>query len=178
MRKRLRIVRREGLGLATIMDRELATEYGVGYVHLAVFAIDVDRVYWLDPDSESLPFGWEVFLTELRLLSLVDPASPRDRQMVASVAASVLEGDAPVGAQIVFAVYDAVTRGKLDPELGKLFQTWRRPPDDLTRALADLWGDETANARKLADHCLRAEIQPPLAAPTAEVLEAIRARTD
>ena len=56
------------LGLPTIMDRELAAAHGVTYVHLAVFAIDVDRVYWLEPEHEGLPFGWEVFLTEQFLL--------------------------------------------------------------------------------------------------------------
>ena len=180
MHKRLRLVRREqtALGLSTIMDRELATTYGVPYVHLAVAAIDVDRVYALDPDRADLPFGWEVFLTEYLLLARIDPANPGDRALVAAVCASVLEaipGDPPYGSQIVFAVYDAVKRGQLDAELEQIFVTWKRPPEDLVESLAPLWTSATEHAKQFAAHCLTAPLTPPLAAPARAALESLAA---
>ncbi len=39
----------------TIMNQELAAAHGSNYVDLAAFAIDIDRVYWLDPDDARLP---------------------------------------------------------------------------------------------------------------------------
>ncbi|HEX6243796.1 MAG TPA: hypothetical protein VFZ61_22935, partial [Polyangiales bacterium] len=46
------------LGSATIMDRALAQRYGAPYVHLAAFAIDVDRVHRLEDERSTLPFAW------------------------------------------------------------------------------------------------------------------------
>lgn len=181
MVKRLRMIRREqaGLGLSTIMDRELAAQHGVPYVHFAVFAIDVDRVYSLDPDREDLPFGWEVFLTEYQLLTHLDPSSPENRALIAAVTAGVLEatpGDPLLGSQLVFAVYDAVQRGRLPEELGKVFVTWKKPPHDLVESLAPLWSAEHKNASQFAAHCLSASLTPPIAAPTRSTLEAIATR--
>jgi hypothetical protein len=39
------------------MNQELAAAHGSNYVDLAAFAIDIDRVYWLDPDDARLPLS-------------------------------------------------------------------------------------------------------------------------
>jgi hypothetical protein len=163
-----------GLGLPTIMDRELAGTYGVPYVHLAVFAIDIDRVYWLDPELASLPFGWEVFLTE-RYLS--DNALTLSEELLEAVCQPLLDetpGEPPLGGQIVFAVFAAVQRGALPGTLGKLFAHWRNPPGELLDSLTQLRG-EPAALLPLCRHCLSAELDPPLAPPTRAALEAIAA---
>src|SRR5262245_31017387 len=106
------------------MSRALAQSHGAKYVQLAVFAIDVDRVYWLEPERSDLPFGWEVFLCEHELLARLDREGSSDRELVAAICAGVLEappGEAPLGGQIVFAVYDAVKRGQLDADFAQLF---------------------------------------------------------
>jgi hypothetical protein len=178
MRRSLRTIRKEqtGLGLSTIMDRQLAVTLGTKYVHLAVFAIDIDRVYWLEPERSDLPFGWEVFLCELEVLEQFDPESASDRELVAAMCANVLEappGEPALGGQIVFAIYDAVRRGQLDAELAALFMTWHRPPEDLVASLAKLWEAPAESAKRLAEHCLRASLTPPLAPPTLARLEAL-----
>src|SRR5262245_57010988 len=182
IRKRLRTVRTEqtGLGLQTIMDRALAAEHGVEYVHLTVFAIDLDRVYWLDPERADLPFGWEVFLTEYQMLATFDRESAQSRELIAAIVAHVLEqppGEPPLGGQIVFAVQDAVAHGRLDEQLSALFRSWNKAPEDLERSLAQLWEAPRDNARKLAEHCLRAALTPALAPPTKLVLEQLAGPT-
>ena len=179
-KRRLRTVRAEqaGLGLQTIMDRALAAEHGVEYVHLTVFAIDIDRVYWLDPERADLPFGWEVFLTEYQMLESFDRESVKSRELIAAMVAHVLEqppGEPPLGGQIVFAVHDAVAHARLDSELIALFRSWNKAPEDLERSLAQLWEAPRDNARALAEHCLRAALTPPLAAPTKAALERMAA---
>jgi hypothetical protein len=176
IRKRLRTIGRPqtSLGLSTIMDRALADEHGVKYVHLTVFAIDIDRVYWLEPERADLPFGWEVFLSEYRMLADFDPNSASDRELIAAICAHVLEqppGEPPLGGQIVFAVHDAVAHQRLDPQLSALFASWNKAPEDLEQSLSQLWEAPRDNARKLAEHCLRASLTPPLAPPTREALE-------
>jgi len=164
------------LGLPTIMDRDIAGTYGVAYVHLAVFAIDIDRVYWLDPEAEDseLPFGWEVFLTQHYLLS--QPAA-QNTELLEALCSALLEetpGEPPLGGQIVFAIFDAVTRGKLPSSLSALFRHWKRPPAELTRALDRLHEHPHATAKQLASHCLDANLDPPLAPPTRDALQQIR----
>jgi hypothetical protein len=178
MRRTLRTIRKEqaGLGLRTIMDRQLAATLGSKYVHMVVYAIDIDRVYWLEPERADLPFGWEVFLCEQHVLASFDRESADDRELIAAVCANILEqpaGEPALGSQIAFAVYDAVRRGQLDAELGQLFSVWPKPPEDLVASLAELWKDPAAAARPLAEHCLRAPLTPPLAAPTRAALEAL-----
>jgi len=166
-----------GLGLPTIMDRDLAGTYGVEYVRLAVFSIDIDRVYWLDPDDESLPFGWEVFLTEYYLLSRHAPPRSAERELLEAVCAPLLDetpGEPPLGGQLVFAVYDALSRGHLPNTLRALFRTWRRVPQDLVAGLTALHQQAHSRAQLLAEHCLQAELDPPLAPPTRATLERIR----
>jgi hypothetical protein len=155
------------LGLPTIMDRDLVAAHGVLYVHLAVFAIDIDRVYWLDPETTELPFGWEVFLTERFLLAHA-PAS----ELLESICMPLLEespGEPPLGGQIVFAIYDLTQRGELPESLRKLFFGWKKPPRELLDGLAALHSDRDA-LPALIDHCLNADLTPPLAPPTREAL--------
>jgi hypothetical protein len=178
IRRSLRTVRAEqtGLGLHTIMDRHLASAFGAKYVHLAVFAIDIDRVYWLDPERTDLPFGWEVFLCEHEVLTRFDRESASDRELIAAMVANILEappGEPALGGQIVFAIYDAIQRGQLDAELGALFVTWRKPPEDLIASLAQLWQSPAESAKRLAEHCLRATLTPALAPPTQEALQVL-----
>ena len=180
IRKRLRTVGspQTALGLQTIMDRALAAEHGVKYVRLTVFSIDIDRVYWLEPERADLPFGWEVFLCEYQLLAEFDQESAADRELIAAICAHVLEqppGEPPLGGQIVFAVHDAVAHGRLDPQLSALFRSWNKAPEDLEQSLSKLWEAPRDSARKLAEHCLRASLTPPLAAPTREALERLLA---
>lgn len=160
-----------GLGLPTIMNRDLAAAHGVKYVHLAVFCIDIDRVYWLDPEDASLPFGWEVFLTEFYVL-YTQPA----QDLLEALCTELLEetpGEPPLGGQIAFAVFDAVQRGALPKELAAVFGSWKNPPRDLVDQLAELHAQALDNAKRLATHCLQAELTPPLAPPTREALEKI-----
>lgn len=167
-----------GLGLPTIMDRALAAAHGVRYVHLAVFAIDIDRVYWLDPERTDLPFGWEVFLTEHYLLAHVDPDEAAHRELLEAACADLMEetpGEPPLGGQLAFAVYDAVQRKKLPDELGRMFTRWRSPPKDLVQSLAKLWSARDENLPRLAKACLEAKLSPPLAPPTKLALEAMAA---
>jgi hypothetical protein len=162
-----------GLGLPTIMDRDLAAAHGVEYVHLAVFAIDIDRVYWLDPEQNNLPFGWEVFLTERFLIAHMGVITDARRDLIDTLCAPLLEetpGEPPLGGQIIFAVYDAVVRGALPSELTAVFASWRNPPRDLVASLADLHTHAPTWEKKLAAHCLAAELTPPLAPPTRETL--------
>ena len=56
-KRRLPAAPSSGLDHPTIMDRALAAEHGPAYVQLAVFAIDIDRLYALDPERPALPFG-------------------------------------------------------------------------------------------------------------------------
>ena len=171
----------EGIGVPTIMDRALAAHHRQKYVHLAVFAIDVDRVRD-EMETEELdgdwPFAWEVFLTERWLLEHVDPEAPADRELVEDTCESVMrislahEGQV-LGAQIPFAVWDAVARGVWPETLKNVFTSWRHRPDCLVKTLARFWKSPDEEARRLAGRCLSLELDPPLAAPTREALEAM-----
>lgn len=166
------------LGRDTIMDPGLAASHGVQYVHLAAFAIDVDRVRELtDADPDGVwPFGWEVFLTEIYLLGTLDPEHDESRQLLDDLCLGILDigpGEPPLGAQIPFAVYDAVRRGQWPAELGALFASWKNTPDDLIAELDPLWQEPEAEAADLALACLEASIVPPLSPPTIATLQAI-----
>jgi hypothetical protein len=169
--------RQTGLGLPTIMERDLAAAHGGAYVHLAVFAIDIDRVYWLDPEDSTLPFGWEVFLTEYYLLACRNGPQVLADELLESICTPLLEetpGEPPLGGQIVFASYDAVVRGALPPTLANIFGSWKSPPRELVSVLRELHACADESAAQLATHCLTADLQPPLAPPTREALERIR----
>jgi hypothetical protein len=160
-----------GLGLPTIMDRDVAAAHGVGYVHLAVFAIDIDRVYWLQPEAPELPFGWEVFLCEWYLL-----AQGPSIELLEAIATPLLEetpGEPPLGGQVVFAIYAAALRGALPASVLELFRPWRNPPQDLIDSLATLRARGADAAKELAEYCLSAPVTPQLAPPTQDALTRI-----
>jgi hypothetical protein len=165
----------EGLGVETIMDRTLAARFGVPYVHLAVFAIDLDRVNVEVAGREDWPTGWEVFLTEVHLLAHLDPADPEQRELIDEVCAGIIEGGQALGAQIPFAVFDAVERGAWPEDLRGLFRPWRGGPRGLVAQLAPLWEDPQGARERLAGACLGVALDPPLAPPTVESLERMRA---
>ncbi len=167
-----------GLGLPTIMDRALAAAHGALYVHLAVFAIDIDRAYWLDPERNDLPFGWEVFLTECYVLGRIDASQAVQRDMLEAACSELMEespGEPPLGGQLVFAIYDAVQRGALPSELRALFAGWHAKPRELVHSIKKLWDDRDATIVSLAKACLAEEMEPPLAPPTRAVLEEMAA---
>jgi hypothetical protein len=177
-KKQLRVVRPQDqkLGRPTIMDRALAQRYGAPYVHLAAFAIDIDRVRELDPEDDTLPFGWEVWLTERYLVHLFDTATRDPAPMIEDACLSVLELPRPApgqpaafGSQLPFAVYAGVTREKLPEALAACFRSWKKPPRQLLEALAEADQHEGLLAR-LAGHCLRAPVEPPLVEPVRTVL--------
>jgi hypothetical protein len=165
----------EGLGHPTIMDRSLALRHGSDYVHLAVFAIDVDRVRdALEDIDDPLPFGWEVFLTEAYLVERVNADDPSHRTMLEDVVLGILEGpsgEAVFGSQLPFAVFDAIERGVFPDDMRVSFSGWKARPKQLAIELAQLWRDPDALKRDLSRVCLEAPMEPPLAAPSIEVLE-------
>jgi hypothetical protein len=177
--KRLNVLRPKDskLGRATIMDRALAQRYGAPYVHLAAFAIDVDRVHRARPEAPELPDAWEVFLTEQRLKNFMneaikDPAAMLEEMCLAVMELPRNEELGALGGQLPFAIYVGVAHGHLPAVLGGCFQSWRRPPVDLIDELATLAKDEALLA-KLANYCLDARIEPPLVEPVREALYAL-----
>lgn len=165
----------EGLGHPTIMDRSLALRHGSLYVHLAVFAIDIDRVRdALEDIDDPLPFGWEVFLTEVYLISHVDPSDASHRAMIEDVVLGILEGpsgEAVFGSQLPFAIFDAIERGVFPDDMRVSFAGWRARPKQLVGELAKLWLDARALTPELSRACLDAPMDPPLAAPSIEALQ-------
>lgn len=176
MNRRTSFAADDMLALHTIMDPQLAAAHGSSYVDLAAFAIDVDRVYWLAPEDERLPFGWEVLLTEHYLLRWCETHVALRHELLEAICAPLLQerpGEPPLGGQIVFAVYDALVRGALPDELRNLFASWRHAPRELLHALHELRESGRATLKRLAVHCLSVDLQPPLAATTRETLEQI-----
>jgi hypothetical protein len=165
------------LGRPTIMDRALAQRYGAEYVHLAAFAIDVDRVH--HREEHGLPFAWEVYLTEVQLMRVVESAQRDVTPLLEDTCLSILElprprhGElGPLGNQLVFAVYTALGRGLLPPKLGHCFASWRKPPAELIAEMAEL--ERSAGlTERLAQHCLQCPIDPPLVAPVRDALLAL-----
>jgi hypothetical protein len=170
-RRKLPRIEQEKLGVLTIMDRALAARHGVPYVHLAAFAIDVDRVREaVEGYGDPRPFGWEVFLTEAYVIDRLkdEPAVLEDAVM------SILDGEpSALGSQLAFAVWDAMERGALPRTLEPAFASWRARPKELTKAMAPLWSEEAHARRELAESALAVALEPPLAPPTREVLEAM-----
>lgn len=162
----------EKLGLKTIMDRALAARHGIPYVHLAAFAIDVDRVReHVEGYDDPRPFGWEVLLTEHYLL---ERFGAEDRALLEDAVLSILDGEPDaLGGQLAFAVWDAVARNALPDSLRVAFKAWRARPDELVEELAQLWPDAARLVPELARGCLDADVEPPLAPPTKAALEAM-----
>lgn len=167
------------LGSATIMDRALAQRHGAPYVHLAAFAIDVDRVHRLELDRPTQPFAWEVFLTELRLARFMDEATSDPAQMLEDMCLAVMDLPRPasdaqgvLGAQLPFAIYAGVAHEHLPASLGNCFHAWKKPPTDLLSELTELAARPGLGAQ-LARHCLQAQLTPPLAEPVRVALDAL-----
>jgi hypothetical protein len=161
------------------MDRALAAEWGSPYVHLAAFAIDIDRAYG-QSELSGLPFGWEVWLTELQLLDAIGGLRPETQLgLLEGVCLGILAqapGEQALGSQLAFAVYDGLRRGALPSALSSAFDSWRKPPRQLLDALDELTRERARWAAKLAEHCLALELSPPLSELTRTALMAIRER--
>ncbi len=177
MRKPLKLIgaRDEGLGLSTIMNRELAQQHGALYVKLAVFAIDIDRVCQHHADDDSLPLGWEIFVTEALMLGMLDGQSDEQHALLEDTCLELIvdQGDPRLGAQLPFAVYDAVTRGALPERLKPLYHRWRSPSKSLLEDLAALWAERDAALPKLVTLCMHTPLSPPLAPPTLQALQSL-----
>lgn len=184
--KRIRLspAPREKLQQPTIMNTALAAKYGAAYVRLAAFAIDIDRAYAELHDEEEpgateaeLPFGWEVFLTEAYLLSALPADQDVHLGLIEETCLSILEqppDEQGYGSQLLFAVYDAVARGRYPASLRSVFRTWHKPPKQLLAALDALFADPRA-LPTLAGHALSAATDPPPAPPTRAALDQMRA---
>lgn len=162
-----------GLGQATMMDRDLAAQHGVAYVHLAAFAIDVDRIYGATED-ETLPLGWEVFLLLAYVLGRFAQESERDRLLLEDTASTLLAsgtGEPRLGACLAFALHEGTARELLDPSLKALFKRWRSPSKQLKKALDAQFADPTGALVAAATHCLETPLHPPLSPPTVASLQ-------
>ncbi len=164
----------ERLGLPTIMDRALAARHGVGYVHLAAFAIDIDRIREAsESQRDERPFGWEVFLTECYLLESIDLSLEGSATLIEDTLLSVFElteGEEVLGTQLPFAVWHAVERRGWPQELRRALRHWKGKPEQLGRDLDGFFAEEAAAKKKLAEECLDFELTPPIAPPTREIL--------
>lgn len=166
---------REGLGRPTIMDRALAARHGVAYVHLAAFAIDVDRIRdATESDDDDRPFAWEVFLTARYLAWRFDPAADDQRALLEDAVQSVLElrvqDEGFLGSQLPFAVWVLVDQGVWPKEFELWFKTWKKKPRDMAKELAPIFANGDEQERALAQMCLNAELDPPIAPPSKEAL--------
>jgi hypothetical protein len=168
----------EKLGRATIMDRALAQKHGTAYVMLSAFAIDLDRVRELDPDDETLPFGWEVALTDAYLTKLFAPVQQgRVAGILEDVALHILElprpsDDVPaaLGSQLSFAIFTATQRGELPDALFGCFRAWKKPPLDLAHDVAAMLAEPEQMKRAIA-YCKNAAVSPPLVDPVVKALD-------
>gem|GEM_PF-1590229 len=158
------------------MDRELATQFGVPYVHLAAFAIDTDRVRerfeQVLVDEDQLPFGWEIFLTAQFIHVAFEAVHEGHRMVVEDAVQAVLDRahseEAPLGAQLPFAAYDLVRRGLWPEDALVLFSQWKKKPDAALAELDPLWADAIVAAGELAHACLQCDLEPPAAQPVQE----------
>lgn len=171
---------KDGLGFPTIMDREVATKYGAQYVHLAAFAIDIDRIRDEVEQDEGVdqaeieltwPFAFEVFLTEAWILDELDPASDEHLALLEDAVRSAMARGASdagqvFGAQLPFAIYDAMKRGALPKTLAYLFDGWKTEPRDLVADLAVLWQKGDEERARLARAASEITLEPPMAPPS------------
>lgn len=163
-----------GLGQPTIMNGALAAAHGVDYVHLAAFAIDIDRVFNEIGDDPELPMGWEVFLLLAYVLGRFDGHGERDRTLLEDVALDILGHDPAeprLGGSLAFAIHAGVQRDLLDAGLRSAFRQWRSQPRQLSRALDPLFEHPRDSMQAQARRCLAAQLTPPLAPPTLLTLE-------
>jgi hypothetical protein len=145
-------------------------------VQLAVFAIDIDRLFVADPGERTLPFGWEVFVTECFLLGRVDAHDAEQHALIEDACVAILEqepDDQGYGSQLLFAAYDAIERGFYPKQLDAVFQSWRKRPKQLFKALSELWQAPARELATCARHCLNVTLDPPLAPPAQQALQAM-----
>jgi hypothetical protein len=173
------------LGHETIMNGGLASKHGSKYVRLAAFAIDLDRVRDLADDAEDslFPFGFEVFLIELALSSVLDTEDENDLALLEDACVAIFEAlrddeEPPLGASLLFAVYDALRSETLPARFEALFEGWKEPPEELLESLDALFDDAELEAMDLAEACLLMSLSPPLAPPTRAMLEAMQDVTE
>ncbi len=164
--------KQEGLGQATIMDPGLAGHFGVLYVHLAVNAIDLDRVaqyYELraerDGSESTWPFGGEVFM----LCNYIEYHVSEQTELLERATLHVFdklesEHDA-LGAALPYAVWCSLRRGKLSQDLSSLFTHWKGKPKGLADDV-DAFFREPDALKSLALRCLSTNLDPPVAPPT------------
>jgi hypothetical protein len=166
---RLPVVGQSGIGRPTIMDRTLAARFGVPYVHLAAFAIDVDRVYQLLEDDPELPNGWELFLTHEYCKRLV---APEHEPMIGAACEAIMHSEPALGSQLPFAIHALVADGAF-PDLVPLFARWRKKAAhlEMIRECA-----ERASTAALAARALDTPVDPPLAPPTRDALAQMAGR--
>jgi hypothetical protein len=166
----------------TIMNRLLAAQYGGAYVQLAAFAIDIDRMYVEHSGAvdarrkPALPFGWEVFVTECHMLGRVDPSDVEQHVLIEDTCVAILEQEPDeqgYGSQFLFAAYDAIERGFYPKELAAVFQSWRKRPKQLLSALSAFWQAPARELALCARTCLAQTLDPPLAPPAREALQAM-----
>lgn len=153
----------EGLGEATIMDALMAAKWGVPYVHLAAVAIDVDRVRgWVESDEEDpqWPFGWETVVTERFATEHLDPE--RDEEMMTEVVASVIDAGAALGAQLPFALYDAVYRGAWPRGLLHIFPYRNAAPRQFCKRIAGLYDNRCRDFITLLHDFTETELLSPV----------------
>ena len=179
--KRLKLARPDDqkLGRPTIMDRALAQRHGASYVHLAAFAIDIDRVHAASGEQARLPFGWEVFLTEVRLLAFMDETEKDPCPLIEDICLSIMEAPTPrsraappFGSQFPFAVYTGVQRGLLPGSLESCFREWKKPPTHLVDATTAM-AEDRALLPRLIQHCFTTPVSPPLVDPVRHSLTAL-----
>jgi hypothetical protein len=165
------------LGRPTVMDRALAQQYGADYVHVAAFAIDVDRLRAAHEHDPSLPFAWEVALTELRLVRLLDEVTNDPARLIEDMCLAVMElprpadaNSAAYGVQLPFAVYTGWARGLLPDSLEACFEPWKKLPEDLYADVTELL-EEPGRVATIAKRCLALPLTPPLVPPVQAYLE-------
>ncbi len=164
-----------GLGLATIMNRGLAEKYGVPYVHLAAFAIDVDRVCGAITDQNPLlPEAFEIYLALLWIEEFVQTSALSKSEvceMLEEICVSIFEGNSEAyGTQITFALWVGCEQARLPLELVPLFSSWKKKPTEVLRYVTAL--GEIKNSRaSIAKACLTVAVDPPLAPPTVSKLQ-------
>ncbi len=164
----------EGLGLATIMNPVLAKKHGATYVHLAAFAIDVDRAgILLEDATDPPPFGADVYLVAAYVRDRF--AAEPTTGLLEDVVLDVLEvepDEKRLGTQLPFAIYWLAARDLAPREWLGWFTQWRKPPTGILADVDAIAARPEAIA-ELAQRWLAIEIDPPFVAPVRAALEAL-----
>lgn len=172
MARQLRQIREdEGIGQPTIMDAGLAGHFGVLYVHLAVNAIDLDRIaqyYELraerDGGDSTWPFGGEVFM----LCNYIEYHVAEQTELLERATLHVFdklesEHDA-LGAALPYAVWCCVRRKTVSEDLQGLFSHWKGKPQGLANDV-DAFFEKPDSLKSLALRCLSTNLEPPASPP-------------